>query len=813
MYLSSQQLRPIFEIPDKDLDDSVVYSGYSTRFYKDIDGNTIQLILNSNNGRIVNLLANGANESISFTIRKTDESSIKLEWNNSFTKSYYQNGFRYFDYSFKCKSNSIEIGHFILGSMRKERDFQYQQLHFLPFDSTNLFIEPELITLINNISKLPKNENNSQLSLLNAKNIDELRNRLIPKIEVIDSLNKYFVKINQTYFDGKNQLGINFILDKNEVDVKVDGYNIFINSLINKSNENNKSKEISLDISFYTNSPSLNEITAEQILNNNFYSFYNKIKIKNDSITNKRLEREIKSLELLSFEDKMMAGLPNFATYFGRDMLMSVMMMYPILKPEMIENVILSVLKKLNKVGEVSHEEALGGQAIKENAQRYNQVMYNYFNANNTDSIKYFFNEANDILKNLNRTTENYNMVDDDFQLPYLISMYLSDKNIPIKQKEKFLKEKIIKDNDSVSVLEKIFLNYNYVTDASFNYVQNPISTNLISFKNKEGNDWLPGSWRDSRAGYCNGRFAMDVNVIWVPKALEGLKVFFNFLNELGYNKNSLLKINPSLNNSVLLKYYENQNELEKTINIWNNAIQHFYVNLSVSEIKNRIEKKINWFKNEEEKNYWENIFKTNINNLNSIDFLALSLNENGKPIVAPNTDIGMLFFTNDFTSLIIENNISIDSLFNILDILIKPYPIGLLIDNVGPICINDNYTSEEVWEKFYNDRYHSPYVVWGREVNLILLGLSKQILSAYDNNGKLKDKKLLLWIEKLNTILNTVNKSATNSNLQHNELWSYEIKDGILYPKRYSTSSDIQLWNLTDLAVQFYLEMVNKVK
>ncbi|GAB6283418.1 MAG: hypothetical protein STSR0008_21850 [Ignavibacterium sp.] len=55
IYLSSQQLQPILEIPDKDLDDSVVYSGYSTRFYKDIVGNTIQLILNSNNGRIVNL--------------------------------------------------------------------------------------------------------------------------------------------------------------------------------------------------------------------------------------------------------------------------------------------------------------------------------------------------------------------------------------------------------------------------------------------------------------------------------------------------------------------------------------------------------------------------------------------------------------------------------------------------------------------------------------------------------------------------------------------------------------------------------------
>ena len=33
----------------------------------------------------------------------------------------------------------------------------------------------------------------------------------------------------------------------------------------------------------------------------------------------------------------------------------------------------------------------------------------------------------------------------------------------------------------------------------------------------------ISSSWRDSRAGYGGGRFAMDVNAIWVPRALEGI--------------------------------------------------------------------------------------------------------------------------------------------------------------------------------------------------------------------------------------------------------------------------------------------------
>jgi hypothetical protein len=43
-------------------------------------------------------------------------------------------------------------------------------------------------------------------------------------------------------------------------------------------------------------------------------------------------------------------------------------------------------------------------------------------------------------------------------------------------------------------------------------------------------------------------------------------------------------------------------------------------------------------------------------------------------------------------------------------------------------------------------------------------------------------------------------------SGLEHNELWSYEISNGRLVPIRYGASTDIQLWNVTTLAVQFVL-------
>jgi hypothetical protein len=48
---------------------------------------------------------------------------------------------------------------------------------------------------------------------------------------------------------------------------------------------------------------------------------------------------------------------------------------------------------------------------------------------------------------------------------------------------------------------------------------------------------------------------------------------------------------------------------------------------------------------------------------------------------------------------------------------------------------------------------------------------------------------------------------AVRSSGLEHNELWSFRIAGGRLQPVRYGTSSDVQLWNTTDLAVEHALE------
>jgi hypothetical protein len=62
--------------------------------------------------------------------------------------------------------------------------------------------------------------------------------------------------------------------------------------------------------------------------------------------------------------------------------------------------------------------------------------------------------------------------------------------------------------------------------------------------------------------------------------------------------------------------------------------------------------------------------------------------------------------------------------------------------------------------------------------------------------------------VTELRDALQQVRANAEASGLKHNELWSYTIEGSPprLRPIRYGASTDIQLWNVTDLAVQFVL-------
>src|SRR5437763_4809891 len=110
---------PYLAFPEPGLDDPVSYEGYQTRVYRDARGNAFQVYLKGASGRVVNLWADAANESVGFTVRDSSGKPAELAWGSSGAVVTASGGTRSVSYGLELPS-SVTIGLFLLGSMRVE---------------------------------------------------------------------------------------------------------------------------------------------------------------------------------------------------------------------------------------------------------------------------------------------------------------------------------------------------------------------------------------------------------------------------------------------------------------------------------------------------------------------------------------------------------------------------------------------------------------------------------------------------------------------------------------------------------------------
>jgi hypothetical protein len=94
---------------------------------------------------------------------------------------------------------------------------------------------------------------------------------------------------------------------------------------------------------------------------------------------------------------------------------------------------------------------------------------------------------------------------------------------------------------------------------------------------------------------------------------------------------------------------------------------------------------------------------------------------------------------------------------------------------------------------------------VWGREVNLFLLGVARRITDAEGTTGVDLAQSRARYVAELRSALQRV-RSAVEASGFRSELWSYQLRGDRMVPVRYGTGSDVQLWSTTDLALQFAL-------
>lgn len=712
----ARETAPVLEFPTKGLDDSAAYEGYSARLYRDSRRNAVEIYIDGKTGRVVHLWADALNESVGFTVRDSGQEATAAAATTAGGQTTTaavafgagpatvgatggRGGRRWLRYQLTLPGGrSTQIGQFLLGSMRIERDFGYSG-RVRDSIGAPAFVPEEFTALARRLG-------------------GAYPSRLVPLLSLTHARSRWRAQIYQPSLDAKNHLWLTISGDVRRSRARLAGRVLTI--------QPRGAEPVALQVEVATDGPALSPLTRDTIFTPEFLRFA-------DSAKSPRLEREIRGLELLSSRQKLLASLPTYATYFGRDMFMTALLMEPVWSDRMAEFVIGAALAKLGPEGDVSHEEAVGGQAIRENAAEFLRT---------GDTT---------LLRNLQATRENYWMVDDDFQLAVVAGNYFADGSVPDARKRQFITR-------WAAALRK---NLAFVARQAAPYAREPVATNLLSFKRDSDGWWHPGSWRDSRVGYAGGRFAFDVNVVWVPAALRAIVTIDSALRAFG---------RPGVEGAA---------DIARAAETWRGTARHFTVALAPTDVAARVGAKLASLP-AAERGYWEAVLARSGFPGDTLRFPAVSLDSAGNPIPVMTTDPAMWL-------LVAGGQLDAGQRDELLRPLLLRYPVGLFIEDVGLAVANDAYAPAAAWAMFEGDLYHSPRVVWSREINVLLAALARH--GGRESAG------------------DSVRTAVARSGLQYAELWTYKIEAGTpLRAVRYGAASDVQLWSLTDLAVQYLL-------
>ena len=787
-------VQPVLAFPDAGLDDTAAYRGYQTRFYRDAARNSLQLYLDQRSARVVHLFADADNASIGFTARDGAGTPAAFAFGARPATISATQRTRRFEHHLTTRSTRLTLGWFLLGSMRVERDFQYGTAPNAAFAS-GPFAIPEVDRLIAALQSLPTAMRTRHLARLNARSVAEVRGRMYPTPTLRRIGSAWMARVQQVTLDARDTLTLEVLVDAAAASAMLAGDSLTF--------EARSPAGLALDVRVSTTARPLTPLTREQIFTTDFLAFLDSTKQRGlagvpsapDALRARRMERQVSGVELLVSREKLMAGLPTYATYFGRDMLMTALMMRPIWRHETLEAVIATALRKLAPRGDVSHEEALGDQAVRESAGEYASLVTDALASQvrgERTAADALFARADTVLRQLRVVRENYHMIDDEYQLPIVVSRWITDPAVPAAAKRAFLLARTDGgDTRAALLLRELAL----VAKLTAPYVANPVTTNLIAFAPREPSGWASASWRDSGAGYAGGRYAMDINAIWVPHALQSLGQILDALRALGIPTTT-----GADENTPLAQYARTPAALQRAIATWKVASRHFVVTRSADQVRTAITARLAAMP-DAERAWWQSRPETAAASRDSLEFLAVALDSAGVPLAVANTDPATALFLADADARDPQPTAEEQAaMLRDVRLFARPYPAGLLVDRIGPVVANDAYATPAIWDAFAKDPYHGPRVVWGREVNFFLLGIAQQIVRARQH-----DQTDPALVNELRIALQTIRTAVEQSGF-HTELWSYGFDHGTLGAMRYGSGADIQLWSTTDLAVQYVL-------
>ncbi|KAB8231699.1 uncharacterized protein BDW43DRAFT_301624 [Aspergillus alliaceus] len=478
---------------------------------------------------------------------------------------------------------------------------------------------------------------------------------------------------------------------------------------------------------------------------------------------------QVTALSFLSYSDKLLAGAWRFLTYFGRDSMISALLLEPILSTgegSAMEAVIGSVLERVSRTdGSVCHEENIGDYATWTNMK------------NNVSSSSMICD---------------YHMVDTDYFLPILMQKYFIENPVGQGRYQAFSNTTagiFNTANQNLTWGELALTNAERVMRLAAPFAKDQKQENLIHLH--EGQ--VVGQWRDSAYGIGGGRIPFDINTALVPAALRSIAALA---------RGGLL---PRKHWAKLADTYAQTWE--------DQTLKFFEVTIPRVEATQRVRSyaKVSGF--------------TGPNQTDTIDsdiqYYALALNgsNNLSKVEVMHTDDCFRHFllnTTEQTQLTAFVNQTANNIR-------RTFPAGLMTD-VGLLVANPAYGPDPVYARNFTAGAYHGTVVWSWQLAMMAKGLEHQLGRCVSNGSS--GSALSPDFCRDAVVYNNVREAyrifwdvlEENSSLLSMEVWSWIFKNdrfqatplGTLPPPpgvSGGTASPLesnirQLWSLTFLAV-----------
>jgi hypothetical protein len=494
--------------------------------------------------------------------------------------------------------------------------------------------------------------------------------------------------------------------------------------------------------------------------------------------------KTLRSLEFLATDHKYLAGSWRFLTYFGRDTLMTVWLMLPVLRPESVEIGLQSVLERVSPDGQVAHEESLGDQAALERLERFLEL-----------ARQRQLDEAAAELRRLAEPVHDYKMVDDDFMLPCVLAAFLDQQQVTSARARRFLARQ--------GNLQAVARNLAFVIEKARS------RDALVSL--------LPGAptgdWRDSHEGLGDGRYPASVNLYLVPAAINAVSRLLNhpkLKEDRTALRAALQKLGAAAPPTASKHERPLRRELRRLEACWRKAGSRFRIQLTPAQLRRRLKRYLRrGVRSDLERRLLrETKLDTRITVADFIAgkvpaalagglvFDALSLDARRRPVEVMHSD-------DSFSLLAMD--LGVEELKPLLVKYELPFPVGL--KSPGGIYVASPALSRRPADAATFDRghYHGT-VVWSWQLGMLQLGLIRQ----YRRLRRIDSPPAREMTLRLRTLLQELAMMKQNvGTLRDTELWTViPTKEGFR-PAAYghaagqtTESNVLQLWSVVHLAV-----------